>query len=172
MIDIESIRKRHEAAVNLARDLQRATLHGPVPIATTMQMASELVWASGEIVRLAEALKESARLLKNAEWMLGVVTAERDEALADMEEGQGVIDGVVNAFGDRPRESGLWPVGVSLGEAVAGVIGALATAKDEERAAVVAWLRGEAHFTDVGPLDTFADAYADGIESNRHREKA
>ena len=49
---------------------------------------------------------------------------------------------------------------------------ALATAKDEERAAVVAWLRGEAHFTDVGPLDTFADAYADGIESNRHREKA
>lgn len=101
--DLESIRKRHEAAVNLARDLQHATLHGPVPIATTMQMAGELVWASGEIIRLTAAL---------------------------------------------------------------------ATAKDEERAAVVAWLRGEAHFTDVGPLDTFADAYADGIESNRHREKA
>ena len=94
--DLESIRKRHEAAVNLARDLQHATLHGPVPIATTMQMAGELVWASGEIIRLTAAL---------------------------------------------------------------------ATAKDEERAAVVAWLRGEAHFTDVGPLDTFADAYADGIEA-------
>lgn len=58
-----------------------------------------------------------------------------------------------------------------LGE-VERLTAALATAKDEERAAVVAWLRGEAHFTDVGPLDTFADAYADGIEAGRHREKA
>lgn len=48
----------------------------------------------------------------------------------------------------------------------------LTAAKNEERAAVVAWLRGEAHFTDVGPLDTFADAYATAIEAGRHREKA
>ena len=134
--DLESIRKRHEAAVNLARDLQHATLHGPVPVATTMQMASELVWARGEIVRLTVDL-ESIRA----------------------------------ALGHGADEN-LWPVGVTVAEAVKRLVGQAATAKDEERAAVVAWLRGEAHFTDVGPLDTFADAYADGIEAGRHREKA
>ena len=165
MTDLESIRKRHEAAVNLARDLQHATLHGPVPIATTMQMASELVWASAEIVRLTTERDDYASQAdaERARWRPISERAERAEAVAES----------IRAALGHGADENLWPPGLTVAEAVARLVGQVATAKDEERAAVVAWLRAEAApITTPHVVAVALRRRADAIESNRHRGKA
>ena len=167
MTDLESIRKRHEAAVNLARDLQHATLHGPVPIATTMQMAHELVWASAENVRLTIERDDYASQAKaeRGRWRPISERAERAEVVAKS----------IRAALGHGADDNMWPVGLTVAGAVARLVDRVATAKDEERAAVVAHADAEAarmtgNGDDVGAR--FVRAFGDAIESNRHREKA
>lgn len=148
MIDIESIRKRHEAATPgpYIADLDVFDPEGAEIEACVSSPDCSILFTSGCGVANVGTDEDRA-----AAW----AKARASQGLRDAEFLAGTHDDVADLLAENAR-----------------LTAALTTAKDEERAAVVAWLRGEAQFTDVGPLDTFADAYATAIEAGRHREKA
>ena len=79
--DLESIQKRHGAAISLARDLQRMTLHGPAPgegvnRITTAIIAATLIGPRDDAaVRNPVVIREPDgrfRLPRSDEWAAGL----------------------------------------------------------------------------------------------------
>ena len=167
---------RIDKALALARDLQRMTLHGPPPLATTMEIAAGLVDAGGEIERLT-AERDAARLEaraygnalareKNQDERIRRVKAIREETGCGLKEALDIVNGSPTVVA---------VVGLTLVQEVDRLATALATAKNEERAAFSAYAHQRAaEWQSVG-AQYVADVvreYGDFVEAGRHREKA
>ena len=128
---------------------------------------TDIAFLLGEVERLTIERDDYASQAKaeRGRWRPISERAERAEVVAKS----------IRAALGHGADENLWPVGLTVAGAVARLVDRVATAKDEERAAVVAHADAEAarmtgNGDDVGAR--FVRAFGDAIESNRHREKA